>query len=207
MSNQFWDLDQPRGRLLPALLAGLAPVLVAMAAVGLLLVAPAFRAQARDQQIVAAAVELRSASRALQRDALLLIFDADSREKTGGRVEARIPAFHALAADLESAMAPIDAEKAKRLRATHEALADGFAALLASVRGGAATVDSWRVQQERILANEIPAARANDPVILEFQGNLAASTADLRMAFWLSLLASLASLGFGVASAAVVLRR
>ncbi|MFV3129181.1 hypothetical protein [Niveispirillum sp. KHB5.9] len=207
MSKPFWDLEQPRGRILPALAAGLVPVLVALLATGLLLVRPALRGLDHAQEVLAAAGELRSTSRALQRDALLMIFDEPTREKTGQRLDARVPEFRALADRLGAALDPVDPERATRIRETHAALADGFEAVTRSVRLGAGVDANWKVQQDGVLAAEVPAARTNDPVIAQYQTYMDASLGEVRMAFWLSFLIALVSLGFGVASAAVVLRR
>lgn len=207
MTKAIWDLETPRGRILPAALAGLLPVLAGLAAAAFVFIGPMLNALERDQRVLSASAEIRSTSRALQRDTLLMIFDADSREKTGARLDARIPQFRAMAVELEQALSPADPEKASRLRVTHEALADGFAAAIASVRSGASTADSWVVQQEKVLANEIPAARSNDPVVAEYQARVAAMTGDLRAMFWMVAAMSLILFGLGIATAAVVLRR
>lgn len=207
MNNILWDMEQPRGRILPAALAGLLPVLVGIAAAAFVFIAPMLTVLERDQRVLSASAEIRSTSRALQRDVLLMIFDADSREKTGGRLDARIPQFRAMAVELEQALLPVDPEKANRLRTTHEALADGFAAVTDSVRSGASTADSWIVQQKKVLANEIPAARTNDPVVAEYQARVTASAGDLRSMFWMVAAMSLVLFGLGIATAAVVLRR
>lgn len=207
MNNILWDMEQPRGRILPATLACLLPILVGIAAAAFVFIGPMLTVLERDQRVLNASAEIRSTSRALQRDVLLMIFDADSREKTGGRLDTRIPQFRAMAVELEQALLPVDPEKANRLRTTHEALADGFAALTASVRSGASTADSWIVQQQKVLANEIPAARTNDPVVAEYQARVAASAGDLRSMFWMVAAMSLVLFGLGVATAAVVLRR
>lgn len=207
MNKTFWDLEQPRGRLLPALLAGLVPVLVALLATGLLLVRPALRGLDHAGAVLSAATELRSTSRALQRDVLLLIFDEPTREKTGQRLDARVPEFRALADRLAQELDPVDLEHARGIRETHRTLADGVAAVTASVRAGAGLEANWHLQQEQVLAAEIPAARINDPIIEQYRAFMEASLGEVRMAFWLSFLIALVSLGFGVASAAVVLRR
>lgn len=198
MNKPYWNLEEPRGRILPALLAALVPPLMAAVAAWFVLLRPALQVQEQHRAVVAAASELRSTSRALQRDALLMIFDGQTREKTGGRMDSRIPAFRTQAAELETA---------RRLRATHETLADGFAAVASAVRAEVPTADAWRVQQEQVLANEIPAARTNDPVILDFQARLAGSEGAVRSAFVLVLALFLVATGFGVAAAATVLRR
>lgn len=207
MNKPYWNLEEPRGRILPALLAALVPPLMAAVAAWFVLLRPALQVQEQHRAVVAAASELRSTSRALQRDALLMIFDGQTREKTGGRMDSRIPAFRTQAAELETAMTPFDVETARRLRATHETLADGFAAVASAVRAEVPTADAWRVQQEQVLANEIPAARTNDPVILDFQARLAGSEGAVRSAFVLVLALFLVATGFGVAAAATVLRR
>jgi hypothetical protein len=207
MTKPIWDLETPRGRILPAALAGLLPVIAGLAAAAFVFIGPMLNALERDQRVLSASAEIRSTSRALQRDILLMIFDADSREKTGGRLDARVPQFRAMAVELEQALSPVDLEKATRLRVTHEALADGFAAVIASVRSGASTADSWVVQQERVLANEIPAARSNDPVVAEYQARVAATTGNLRAMFWMVAAMSLILFGLGIATATVVLRR
>lgn len=207
MTKAIWDLETPRGRLLPALSAGLVPVLVALVAVGLLLVRPALRGLDHAQEVLSAATELRSTSRALQRDVLLLIFDEGTREKTNGRLVARVPEFRALADRLGTALDPVDPEKAVRIRDTHNALADGVEAVVRSVQAREGIDANWRVQQDKVLANEIPAARTNDPIIAQYQTFVTASLGEVRIAFWICFAVVLVALGFGVASAAVVLRR
>lgn len=207
MSKAYWDLEQPRGRLLPAVVAGLVPVLVALVATGLMLVRPALRGLDHAQAVLSASTELRSTSRALQRDVLLLIFDEPTREGTAARLGTGIPAFRAIADRLGAELEPVDPETAARIRQTHAALADGFGTVAASVQAREGVDTQWKVQQERVLAAEIPAARANDPVIERYRAFAAASLAEVRTVFWLSFVIALASLGFGVASAAVVLRR
>lgn len=207
MSKAIWDLEQPRGRILPAVAAGLVPVLVALVAVGLLLVRPAFRGLDHAQTVLSAATELRSTSRALQRDVLLLIFDEPTREKTGQRLDARLPEFRALADRLGTALEPVDPEKARRLRDAHAALADGVVAVAASVQARDGIDAVWRVQQDRVLAAEIPAARLNDPIIDQYRAFVTASLGEVKTALWLSFAVVFVALGFAVASAAVVLRR
>ncbi len=207
MSKAYWDLDQPRGRILPAVVAGLVPVLMILVAAGLLLVRPAFRGLDHAQAVLSAATELRSTSRALQRDVLLLIFDAPTREKTGQRLDTRLPEFRALADRLGVALDPVDPERARRIRETHAALADGVAAVAVSVRAGVGLDANWRVQQERVLAAEIPAARTNDPIIDQYRVFVTASLGEVKTALWLSFAIVFVALGFAVASAAVVLRR
>lgn len=111
MTKAIWDLETPRGRLLPAFAAGLVPVLVALVVVGLLLVRPTLRGLDHAQEVLSAATELRSTSRALQRDVLLLIFDEGTREKTGARLEARVPEFRQLADRLGTALDSVDPER------------------------------------------------------------------------------------------------
>ncbi len=207
MTKAIWDLETPRGRLLPAFAAGLVPVLVALVVVGLLLVRPTLRGLDHAQEVLSAATELRSTSRALQRDVLLLIFDEETREKTGARLEARVPEFRQLADRLGTALDPVDPEKARRIRETHAVLADGVQAVAQSVQAREGIDASWRVQQEKVLANEIPAARTNDPIITQYQAYLTASLGELRAVLWICFAVVLIALGFGVASAAVVLRR
>lgn len=207
MSKSFWDLEQPRGRLLPAVAAGLVPVVVALVAMGLLLVRPALNGLDHAQAVLSDATDLRSTSRALQRDALLLIFDEPTREATGARLDARIPEFRALADRLGAKLDPVDPDTATRIRETHKALADGFAAVASSVRAREGVDANWRVQQERVLAAEVPAARTNDPIIDRYRTFVSASHQEVWSVFWLACLVAVASLGFGVASAAVVLRR
>lgn len=207
MSKTYWDMEQPRGRILPAVAAGLVPVLVALVAVGLLLVRPAFRGLDHAQTVLSAATELRSTSRALQRDVLLLIFDEPTREKTGQRLDARLPEFRSLADRLGGELDPVDPERARRIRETHAALADGVAAVTASVQAREGIDATWRVQQDRVLAAEIPAARTNDPIIDQYRAFVTASLGEVKTALWLSFLVAVIALGFGVASAAVVLRR
>lgn len=207
MTNRFWDLEEPRGRILPALAAGLVPVIVALLAATLMLGLPALRAQERGQEVFATATELRSTSRALQRDVLLLIFDERTREATAARIDTRIPEFRRLAARLEEGLAPMNEQKARQLRVAHENLANGVAAVLAAARAGEPASRLWYLQQTQVLANEVPAARANDPVIDEFRVHTAGALAEVRQVYWLLLAVAAVSLGFGVASAAVVLRR
>ncbi|MBP7335438.1 hypothetical protein [Niveispirillum sp.] len=207
MSKPYWDLEQPRGRILPAVAAGLVPVLVALVAVGLLLIRPAFRGLDHAQTVLSAATELRSTSRALQRDVLLLIFDEPTREKTDQRLAARLPEFRTAVDGLGAALDPVDPEKARRIRETHAALADGVAAVVASVQAREGIDATWRVQQDRVLAAEIPAARTNDPIIDQYRIFVTASVGEVKTALWLSFLIAFVALGFGIASAAVVLRR
>ncbi|OYQ33477.1 hypothetical protein CHU95_13835 [Niveispirillum lacus] len=207
MSKAYWDLEQPRGRLLPAVAAGLVPVLLVLVAVGLLLVRPAFRGLDHAQAVLSAASELRSTSRALQRDVLLLIFDEPTRGKTGQRLVTRLPEFRALAERLGTELDPVDPDTARRIRDTHAALADGVAAVVTSVQAREGIDANWRVQQERVLAAEIPAARTNDPIIEQYRAYVTASLGEVKTALWLCFGLVFVALGFGVASAAVVLRR
>lgn len=207
MTKAIWDLETPRGRLLPALAAGLVPVLVALVALGLLLVRPTLRGLDHAQEVLSVATELRSTSRALQRDVLLLIFDEGTREKTTARLVARVPEFRSMADRLGTALDPVDPEKAVRIRDTHNALADGIEAVVRSVQVREGIDANWRVQQDKVLANEIPAARTNDPIIAQYQTFVTASLSEVRTALWICFAVVLVALGFGVATAAVVLRR
>ena len=207
MTKAIWDLETPRGRLLPALAAGLVPVMVALVALGLLLVRPTLRGLDHAQEVLSVATELRSTSRALQRDVLLLIFDEGTREKTTARLVARVPEFRSMADRLGTALDPVDPEKAVRIRDTHNALADGLEAVVRSVQVREGIDANWRVQQDKVLANEIPAARTNDPIIAQYQTFVTASLGEVRTALWICFAVVLVALGFGVATAAVVLRR
>lgn len=207
MTKAIWDLETPRGRLLPALAAGLVPVLLALVVTGLILVRPVLRGLDHAQEVLSATTELRSTSRALQRDVLLLIFDEGTREKTNARLVARVPELRSLADRVGTALDPVDPEKAARIRETHNALADGMEAVARSVQIREGIDANWRVQQEKVLANEIPAARTNDPIIVQYQAYVTGSLGEVRTVLWICVAAVLVALGFGVASAAVVLRR
>ena len=129
-------------------------------------------------QVAATAAELRSTSRSLQRDVLLMALEeAEAHAKTVERFERRSRQMAEQGAALDALLRAEGAPEAGRMEGLHRDLGAAMAGMrdlaLAGDRAAA-----WEHQKAQVLPREIAAARTNDPVIERFTAE-AARRADV----------------------------
>ncbi|HYC06075.1 MAG TPA: hypothetical protein VED40_22490 [Azospirillaceae bacterium] len=162
----------------PALAALL--LLTAAALAGLLYLGTLVERQARAAEVAATASELRSISRSLQRDVLLMALeDEAAHAKTVARFDRRNAEMAAMGERLDALLSAEGAPEAGRMAALHRDLGQAMAGMrdLALSQGRDA---AWAYQQAEVLPREISAARTNDPIIERFRTEAAARAASLR---------------------------
>ncbi len=198
----------------------LAPVAI-LSAVALAVTAAALWSKARVNaatdalnQTNAAALgagELRSVSRALQRDALNLIFEpADGRASITGRFDKRLEAMEAAVATMRTLQTPVpDSNPASIANAQGPVIAALREVRALALDGKVA--EAHALFREKVRAAERTASEQTDPYITRLEKAVAGLTADLHMlerltSWMLSLTALVGTMG-GIALSLVVALR